>query len=217
MIKLSNGLEAISSFIDKKDISLDVGCDHALLDIYLSNKYNKKYYASDIRESALNMARANIEKYRCNKVEIRCGSGLEVLNKEDDINTIIISGMGYMTILKILKGIKNKKNIEKLVIQSNSNPEIIRKFLLENGFYLDKELLVKDKNIYYIISSYKRGKKTYSKVDKEIGIFETNIEYLKLEIKRNKILLSIIPKKNILRRIKIKQRIKLLNKKINTK
>lgn len=100
MIKLSNRLEAISSFIDKKDISLDVGCDHALLDIYLSNKYNKKYYASDIRESALNMARANIEKYRCNKVEIRCGSGLEVLNKEDDINTIIISGMGYMTILK---------------------------------------------------------------------------------------------------------------------
>ena len=188
MIKLSNRLEAISSFIDKKDISLDVGCDHALLDIYLSNKYNKKYYASDIRESALNMARANIEKYRCNKVEIRCGSGLEVLNKE-----------------------------EKLVIQSNSNPEIIRKFLLENGFYLDKELLVKDKNIYYIISSYKRGKKTYSKVDKEIGIFETNIEYLKLEIKRNKILLSIIPKKNILRRIIIKQRIKLLNKKINTK
>ena len=90
MIKLSNRLEAISSFIDKKDISLDVGCDHALLDIYLSNKYNKKYYASDIRESALNMARANIEKYRCNKVEIRCGSGLEVLNKEDDINTIII-------------------------------------------------------------------------------------------------------------------------------
>ena len=42
MIKLSNRLEAISSFIDKKDISLDVGCDHALLDIYLSNKYNKK-------------------------------------------------------------------------------------------------------------------------------------------------------------------------------
>lgn len=41
MIKLSNRLEAISSFIDKKDISLDVGCDHALLDIYLSNKYNK--------------------------------------------------------------------------------------------------------------------------------------------------------------------------------
>ena len=152
MIKLSNRLEAISSFIYKKDISLDVGCDNALLDFYLSNKYNKKYYASDIRESALNMARANIEKYRCNKVEIRCGSGLEVLNKEDDINTIIISGMGYMTILKILKGIKNKKNIEKLVTQSNSNPEIIRKFLLENGFYLDKELLVKDKNIYYIIS-----------------------------------------------------------------
>ena len=41
MIKLSNRLEAISSFIDKKDISLDVGCDHALLDIYLSNTFVK--------------------------------------------------------------------------------------------------------------------------------------------------------------------------------
>ena len=101
MIKLSNRLEAISSFIDKKDISLDVGCDHALLDIYLSNKYNKKYYASDIRESALNMARANIEKYRCNKVEIRCGSGLEVLkyvrSQGLDVPIILLTAKGEIS------------------------------------------------------------------------------------------------------------------------
>ena len=62
MINLSKRLESISSLIKKEDDVLDVGCDHALLDIYLSNKYNKKYYASDLRESALDMARANIKK-----------------------------------------------------------------------------------------------------------------------------------------------------------
>ena len=29
-------------------------------------------------------------------------------------------------------------NIDKLVIQSNSNPEIVRKFILKNGFYIEK-------------------------------------------------------------------------------
>ena len=62
MIKLSKRLECIASFIEIDDDVLDIGCDHALLDIYLSKKYFKTYYASDLRESALDMARSNIKK-----------------------------------------------------------------------------------------------------------------------------------------------------------
>ena len=218
MIKLSKRLEKIAEFVEKDDTVLDIGCDHALLDIYLANKYSKIYYASDLRESALDMARSNIKKYSCDKVVLRCGNGLDVLEEKMDINTIVISGMGYLSIIGILRNIKHLKNINKLIIQSNSNSEIVRKFILKNGFYIDKEHIVLDKNIYYIITSFKRGKKKYSNLDKEIGIMNDDIlkDYINIEIKKNNVLLSIVPKKEIFRRMKIKRKLKYLNKKKNS-
>lgn len=215
MIKLSKRLEKIASFIEKDDDVLDIGCDHALLDIYLSKKYSKIYYASDLRESALDMARNNIKKYNSDKVILKCGNGLDVLDDKTKVNTIVISGMGYMSIIHILKNIKNLKNIKKLVIQSNSNSEIVRKYLIKNGFYIDKESIVLDKNIYYIVSSFKRGNRKYSMLDKEIGMMndEHLKKYIDIELKKNNVLLTIIPKKHIIRRLTIKRKIKYLNKK----
>jgi len=215
MIKLSKRLETIASFIDKEDDVLDIGCDHALLDIYLSKKYSKIYYASDLRESALDMARSNIKKYNADKVILKCGNGLEALDDKTKVNTIVISGMGYISIIHILKNIKNLKKINKLVIQSNSNSEIVRKYLLKNGFYIQDESIVLDKNIYYIVSSFKRGKRKYSMLEKEIGIINGKYlkDYIDLEIKKNNVLLSVIPKKHIRRRISIKRRNNYLTKK----
>ena len=64
MIKLSKRLSIVASLIDSKRI-IDVGCDHALLDIYLAQE-NKdiKIIVSDINENALNNAKENIKKYR---------------------------------------------------------------------------------------------------------------------------------------------------------
>ena len=219
MIKLSKRLETIASFIDENDDVLDIGCDHALLDIYLSKKYSKIYYASDLRESALDMARSNIKKYDADKVILKCGNGLEVIDESNKINTIIISGMGYLSITNILRNIRYKKEIKKVVIQSNSNPEIVRKFMIKNGFYIDKELLVKDKNIFYVVSSYKRGKRKYNSVDKEVGIMAGSIlnDYIDIELKKNAILLKVIPKKHFYRRMQVKRKINLLKKRILNK
>ncbi len=216
MINLSKRLEKIASYIDKEDIVLDVGCDHALLDIYLSKKYSKIYYASDLRESALDMAKANIKKYDSHKVILKCGNGLEPLKECEGVDTVIISGMGYMSIINILKSI-NRTNIKKLVIQSNSNPEKVRKFILKKGFYIDKETVVLDRNIYYIVTSYKRGKRKYSKYEKEIGILTGKDldKYLDVEIKKNLLLLKVVPKSYIFKRLEIRNRIKYLNKKKN--
>lgn len=215
MIKLSKRLQKIAELINEEDTVLDIGCDHALLDIYLSKKYNKTYYASDLRESALDMARSNIKKYSTDKVILKCGNGLDVLDENMGINTVVISGMGYLSIISILKNIKHLKNINKLVIQSNSNSEIVRKFILKNGFYIDNETIVLDKNIYYIISSFKRGKRKYSNMDIEIGIMNDELlkNYIEMEIKKNNVLLSIIPKKEFLRRFYLKRKLKYLYKK----
>lgn len=214
MISLSKRLSKIASFIDKEDNVLDVGCDHALLDIYLSKKYSKKYYASDLRESALDMARSNLKKYNCDNVILKRGNGLEIID-ECDVDTVVISGMGYMTIVNILKNINNITKVNKLVIESNTNPEKVRKFLIKKGFYIENEELVFDKNMYYVVTSYKRGRKKYSKLELELGLFSDS-KYLDIELKKNNILLNIIPKKHVLKRLEIKRKIKYLNQKKNS-
>jgi len=219
MIKLSKRLAKISTLIGKDDIVLDIGCDHALLDIYLERKFKKKFYASDLRESALDMARSNIKKYDAKDVEIRCGNGLEVINENDTINTIVISGMGYMTINKILKDINKYKKINKIIIQSNTNPELVRKHLVKNGFYIYKDYLVLDNNKYYIITYFKKGIKKHTPMELEVGIFDDSRplkKYITLEIKKNNILLTLIPKKYVFKRYRIEKTINYLNKKKNS-
>lgn len=212
MIKLSKRLDAIANLIDKEDTVIDIGCDHALMTISLALKNNKTYYASDLRESALDMARENIKKYKCTNVLLTCKNGLEALFISDDIDTIVISGMGHYTITKMLQNIDKK--IKKIVIQSNTNQEIIRKFMVKKGFYIDKEVVVKDKNIYYVITSFKLGKKKYKPYELEIGVFDNNssTDYIKDEIKKCVLLLKIVPKNELLRRFKIKKRLKFLKK-----
>ena len=64
MIKLSKRLSIVASLIESNNI-IDVGCDHALLDIYLAqiNK-DRKIIVSDINENALKNAKDNIKKYK---------------------------------------------------------------------------------------------------------------------------------------------------------
>ena len=91
MSKLSKRLEMVASFIDENDKSvIDIGCDHGLLSIYLAEKFNNlKIIASDVNNNALESARKNIHKYKLeDRIDIRLGSGVSVINKKDKIDTL---------------------------------------------------------------------------------------------------------------------------------
>ena len=60
-IKLSKRLNAIASMITNTKYLADIGCDHALLDIYLiKQKIIEKSIACDITEGALNQAKKTL-------------------------------------------------------------------------------------------------------------------------------------------------------------
>ena len=64
-MKISKRLIEISNLIEDNSNIIDVGCDHALLDIYLfKNKKNVKIIASDIKEGPLEQAKRNISKFK---------------------------------------------------------------------------------------------------------------------------------------------------------
>ena len=92
--------------IDENDKSvIDIGCDHGLLSIYLAEKFNNlKIIASDVNNNALESARRNVSKYKLeDRIDIRLGSGVSVINKKDKIDTLVVAGMGANTIIGFLK------------------------------------------------------------------------------------------------------------------
>ena len=63
---ISKRLKTIAELVPNNSNVIDVGCDHALLDIYLALNKNTTCIAIDINENALSNAVNNIKKYKLN-------------------------------------------------------------------------------------------------------------------------------------------------------
>ena len=220
MIKLSKRLESISSLVPNNSKAIDIGCDHGLLDIYLYQKgICKKIIASDINENALNNAKKNIKKNKLEKdIEIRLGNGLDTLKETDDINTVIISGMGAHTALGIIKNnIHKLKNIDTIIIQSNTKNEFLRKEIIKFNYKIDNELLVEDNKKIYTIIKFIKGKAKYNKKELFFGpiLLKENTKLFKQNNKKEKekleIILKLMPKSKIIEIYKLKKKIKMYN------
>lgn len=217
MIKLSNRLLKLTEYITKEDSLIDVGCDHALLGIYLQkNKLVKKVISSDILETAIKGAKENAIKYKEN-IDIRLGDGLEALTDKDNIDTILISGMGYFKIRQILNK-ANLNNIFKIIIQINLKDYEIRKYITSLNYIIKEESIIKEKNIFYTNIVFIKGKKKYTKKELIFGPYliknkdKQFYEYIENAIKQNKIILNLIPKTYIILRLKKMRYIKMLEK-----
>ena len=113
-MRTSKRLKAITEFINEDDKVIDIGCDHALLDVYLKEEYpNIKVIASDISEGAIKQAKKTIERHNLKKeIDVRVGDGLTVADI-DEYDTIVISGLGYYTIKKILSNSDKVRMLKK--------------------------------------------------------------------------------------------------------
>ena len=223
MNKLSKRLEVIASFVPDNKKIIDIGCDHALLSIFLAERCNKnKVIASDINANALNTAIKNVKEAKLeDRIDTRLGNGLEVVNK-DEIDTVIISGMGANTIVGILRYAKDKlTNVDDIIIQSNTDLYFIRKNITIMGYYIDNEKLVKDKGIIYTVIRFKRGKKKYNYKELYLGpILLKNSDNLFREkcikeLKTIKMILGNIKEGHFSYKIKLKKNLKILEKMVD--
>jgi len=218
MIKLSKRLEKISSLVPNNSKVIDIGCDHGLLDIYLfENKISTKIIASDINENALNNAKQNIKKNKLEEyIETRLGNGLDTLSEDDDIDTVIISGMGTHTIIDILKNNYYKlRKIKNIIIQSNTKIELLRKEVLKLNYFIEDEIMVKDNKKIYTIIKFSKGYKRYTKKELYLGpiLMKKNTDlfmyYKKNELEKLSHLLKTMPRNKIIEIIKIKKKISM--------
>ena len=220
-MKINARLKKIGDLVEANSFCLDVGCDHALLDIYLvSSKRNIKAVASDIADGPIEQAKKNIKRERLeNEIEVRKGAGISTYTKE--IDTVIISGMGGRNIIGICKNdLRILKKIDTLIISPNNYHEDVKRFLCKNGFYIENEEFVRDGKFIYQIIIFKKGKKKYSKkeyffgpvfLEKKGPLFR---EYYEREMKSREILISLLPKNFRLKKISIRKEINLIKNEI---
>ena len=201
---LSKRLQSLTKYINKEDKIIDVGCDHALLDIYLiKNGYLNKMIASDIHKSAYQQGLNNINHYKMNDyIDIRLGDGLNVLNDNDSVDTLLISGMGSNTIIDIIDN-QYMNDINKIIIQSNNDYELLRRTIIDKGYIIDNEEFFVDKGINYINIVFIKGNKEYTDDEIKYGpILIHNKEYLEYELSKINNIIDKIPedKKEIMSR-----------------
>ena len=212
MTKLSKRLLDVVSFASSSDSIVDIGCDHGLTTIYIyENKLCKKIVCSDINPNALANAKENIQK-RNLPIEAILSDGIKNIDLEL-FNTLIISGMGTYTILNILEDKNKLQKINKLIIQSNNDYELLRKELNNRGYYLEEEKYTIDKSKWYITMKFiKTNKKNNNQIIK-YG-YLNNKEYNSFLIDNKKSILKKIPITNIKTKFKTYQEYKKLKKAI---
>ena len=211
---LSLRLSSLTKFVNYNDKIIDIGCDHALLDIFLvKNDLVKSIIASDINVQALNSGIKNIENEGLSdKISARLGDGLNVLTDKDNIDTVIISGMGTNTIMGILNN-DHLNDINKLIIQSNNDHTILRKYVTKLGFFIKNEEYFQDNKKNYINIVFVRGNKKYSKIDLTYGpILKHNKPYLEFEINNIEKIEELVPKNKILLHFQLKKEKRVLKK-----
>lgn len=216
-MNISNRLKTIADMIDSNYHVIDVGCDHALLDIYLTLNKKIKCTAIDNKEKVINYSKENIEKYNLtSKIELILNDGLENIKIHDD-DIIVLAGLGTKTILNIIAN----KNIKHLIVQSNDDIYNLRYQLTKLNYKVIDEKIVYEKKKYYTIIKLEKGKAKYSKKELEYGpilLKEKNKVFDKYLIKRIdyfEILLKQVPQKYIIRKLKIKSKIKKLKAILN--
>ena len=179
---MNKRLSLISEYIDDGKGFVDVGTDHGYLPVYFAEKgYNGKIIASDINSDPLNKAIKNAALAGVSdKIDFILCDGLSNC-PQDKIDTIVIAGMGGDMIVKILDATEWCLSPEyKLILQPMSKAEVLRYWLIYNGFEIKHELLVDENGtIYQIIVAVFGGYTKLNDAELYIGSFE-NVKHKEL-------------------------------------
>lgn len=155
---MSNRLELIASLAKNGVGVADVGTDHAYIPIMMRKSgYKGNIIAGDINECPLEKARQSLENAGLSdSVELVLCDGLSGVDSSK-VDTVIVAGMGGDTITGILdRGLYDmpewaSRSDYKLILQPVTKPEILRFWLVNNGFIITSEMQTEENGMLYQI------------------------------------------------------------------
>ncbi|MCF3941788.1 tRNA (adenine(22)-N(1))-methyltransferase [Oceanobacillus alkalisoli] len=163
--KLSKRLIDVANFLPAGATFADIGSDHAYLPCYVcAQDPSATAIAGEVNQGPFDSARATVRMHGLTeRITVRLGDGLDVLEQADDIKQIVIAGMGGGLIKQILADGKAKlETVYRLILQPNVNARKLRIWLHEEGFVLTAEQILEENgHIYEILVADREGTGPY--------------------------------------------------------
>ena len=171
-LRLSPRLAAIAALVPDSAYVADIGTDHGLLPIYLMRRgIVRLAIGTDISEGPLETARSNAALYGETRVRFMQGDGLECVRPEE-VNTIVLAGMGGETIAEILSKTPWVRYGAMLILQPMSRAEKLRRALYDMSLMIMHEELVEDGGrIYPILVATAGVCDEYSEAEYYTGLY----------------------------------------------
>ena len=151
-MRLSNRLRMVADMVPDCDAVADIGCDHAYLSVWLLREGKAKYaYACDVRKGPLTKAAETITFFHMQeRAETILCDGLAGLTP-GKAQVIVMAGMGGELTNRILTdGSDCACAAETLVLQPQSDWDLVRRRVYALGFAITDERCVYEDGKYYL-------------------------------------------------------------------
>ena len=158
-LPISKRLLCCASMVQSGSRVADIGTDHGYLGIYLLQSSAARHViACDLRKDPLENARRNAKLFGVDgEMEFRLSDGLEKI-LPDEVDTVVMAGMGGDLIQKILSQCPwRKREGLQFILQPQSAGNVLRRWLCEDGFEIQREEPVQDGHFLYTVMDIRQG------------------------------------------------------------
>ena len=151
-LPISPRLLACADLVPPCRRAADVGCDHGYLAIHLIRSgIAEQVIASDINEAPLQSALHNAARYGVReRMSFYRSDGVQQIPR--DFDCLICAGMGGDTMVSILSAAPWLRSEEyTLVLQCQSKTPLLRRYLSDTGWAIDRETILRDGKFLYTV------------------------------------------------------------------
>lgn len=171
---LSDRLACVGAYVPDQARLADIGSDHAYLPVALMLQNKISYaVAGEVVEGPYRSASKQVQKNRLgDSITVRLANGLAAILPEDQIDTVVIAGMGGPLIRTILEEGQAKQqltNVKRLILQPNVGEWPLRVWLQDNGYQIIEETILSENDKQYEIIVAEPGQRNYSKQELFFG------------------------------------------------
>ncbi len=166
---LSKRLQAIYDLVDTESVVFDIGSDHGkLIKALIDNKKISRGAANENKKGPYLRLKEALKDYT--NIKVLFSDGLDILDEE--VDTLILAGMGGHLIIDILTKHKDKLDqIKTIICDAHNDLEFIRKSIINLGFNIIDESIIYERKVYYEIIKFVKddNKIIYDDLDLKYG------------------------------------------------
>ncbi|ETK21940.1 tRNA (adenine(22)-N(1))-methyltransferase TrmK [Pseudomonas sp. FH1] len=163
---LSLRLERVAANVPTGARLADIGSDHGYLPVALMRRgLITAAVAGEVATTPFHAAQRTVRDNGLEQqISVRLADGLAAIEAHDGITAISVCGMGGETIRDILEsGKRHLSGRERLILQPNGGEQPLRQWLMDNGYSILSEELLRENRFYYeIIVAERTGPVVYT-------------------------------------------------------